>query len=58
MMNANDLIGIIHFESMAEIVLDMTLVEDSQVRESIYNLIVPRKSTGSKNSNIWNGNYM
>ncbi len=58
MMNDNDLIGIIHFESFAEIVLAMTLVQDSQVRKTIYEYIIPKQSYGVRNSNIWNGKLL
>lgn len=54
MINDNDLVGVIHFESFAEIILDMTLVKDSQTRKNIMDLTMPSSSTG-RISNIWNG---
>lgn len=54
MLGENNLIGIIHFENFAKIVLPMTLVKDSANRKKILNTAIPRNSNGRK-SNIWNG---
>ena len=57
MINDNDLVGVIHFESFAEINLDMTLVRDSQSRKIIMDSSMPTSSTG-RPSNVWNGNQL
>lgn len=54
MVNDNDLIGVIHFENFAEIVVSMTLTRDQQTRQSIYERIIPKTSLNTKNSNIYN----
>lgn len=55
MVSKQDLIGLIHFESFAEVVLSMTLATDSIVRQKIYELSIPKNSEGIKNSNVFNG---
>ena len=53
----NDQLGIVHFESFAEIVLEMTLTKDSQTRQRIYELAIPKFAKDTKNSNIYNGSF-
>ncbi len=49
-----DLVGIVHFEGNAEIVLPMTQITDAQVRQRVYDLSIPKSCVGVKNSNIFN----
>lgn len=56
MVNDYDLVGVIHFESFAEINLDMTLIKDSESRKIVMDSLLPKSSTG-RPSNIWNGNW-
>lgn len=54
MIDSDHMIGIIHFENYAKIILPMTVIYDSTIKKKVINLAVPHDSSGRK-SNIWNG---
>ena len=58
MTNENDNLGVIHFESFAEIVLPMTQVKNSINRKKITDKIVPSALRSKKKCNVWNGNEL
>ncbi len=54
LIGEKDLVGIVHFENNAEIVLPMTQIMDTQIRQKVYELSIPKSCVGVKNSNIFN----
>lgn len=54
MTDENDLLGIVHFEAFAEIVMEMTLTTDTQTRQRMYERAIPKFAKDTQNSNIYN----
>lgn len=53
MVKENELIGIIHFQNNANIVLPL-MSKDSSNQKRILQVVMP-KNSNNKTSNIWNG---